>query len=126
MHLRILFALLFCWVLLGCASNLLDHSVQARLLPNRTQGTEIRSALEVKFALDSGYERRILANSKWRKLGEISQGSVYKREGDAFTIEGSHVHEAYLVVSNGKLIGFFLPFENVFVPQRDAPLIFGE
>ncbi len=126
MYTKIIAVALSCLALLGCASNLVNSGTETRLIPAEILGAEIRSSLDAKFVLDSGYERRILANTKWRLIGAIPSGKVYKREGDSFTIEGSHIHEAHIVVSNGRLIGFFLPVEKLFIPQKDAPLIFGE
>jgi hypothetical protein len=36
---------------------------------------------------------------------------VYATRDRVLTVEASNVHEAYIVVSNGKLVGFFLPVE---------------
>jgi hypothetical protein len=41
---------------------------------------------------------------------------------DVFTVEGSHIHEAYLVVDSGTLVGFYLPAEQSYskLDQRTA------
>jgi len=46
----------------------------------------------------------------------VTQGEVFKPYHDVFTLEGTNVHEAYLVVSNNTLKGFYLPVERTFSP----------
>jgi hypothetical protein len=42
---------------------------------------------------------------------------------DVFTIEGAHIHEAYLVVDAGdQLVGFYLPAEQAFSPMMPIAL----
>lgn len=68
----------------------------------------------VNIKLDTGYSRSLPAGSQWTKVGTIQQGDVYKRNQDIFTLEGTHVHEAYLVVAGNRLTGFYLPVERAF------------
>ena len=55
-----------------------------------------------------------LAGSTWRQTGVIPDGDVYKIENRVFTVEARHVHEAYLVVRDRSLVGFYLPVEQAF------------
>jgi hypothetical protein len=50
----------------------------------------------------------------WRPVGEVQQGLVLQPVDTVFTIEGRQVHEAYLVVRENMLVGFFLPGESHF------------
>lgn len=70
----------------------------------------------MEVELDTGYSRKLKAGSQWVHTGTISQGEVYKPYKDVFTLEGAHIHEANLVVSNDQLIGFYLPVERGFSP----------
>ena len=70
----------------------------------------------VSFTLDTGYVRALKINSKWSPVGQILKGKVYLPNADVFSIEGTHVHEAYLVVDRGNLVGFYLPVERSFSP----------
>ena len=45
-----------------------------------------------------------------------AQGEVYKSRDQVLTVEGYHVHEAYLVVASDELMGFYLPVEHNFAP----------
>jgi hypothetical protein len=67
--------------------------------------------------LDTGYSRTLRKGSRWQPVGRVAQGQVLRPlDGGVLTVEGSHQHEAYLVVSaDRKVIGFFLPAERAFV-----------
>ena len=60
------------------------------------------------------YERVLASGSKWVYLGRVPAGNVYRKSDGVLTIEGAHVHEAYLVEMNGELLGFYLPGENAY------------
>jgi hypothetical protein len=64
----------------------------------------------------TGYSRTLLAGSRWVAVGRLPQGTVYRRLDGVFSIEGRHVHEAYLVVKESALHGFYLPGEANFSP----------
>jgi hypothetical protein len=44
------------------------------------------------------------------------QGNVYRTRDQVVTVEGSHIHEAYIVVTERSLVGFYLPVERTFSP----------
>lgn len=69
---------------------------------------------EASVSSSAGYSRVIRSGSKWEYVGLLKEGNVYKPIDHVFTIEGYHVHEAYLVVKGNTLIGFYLPVENSF------------
>lgn len=64
--------------------------------------------------LPTGYQRSILTGSRWELVGELAQGDVYRPVGTVFTIEGANMHEAFLVVNQSKITGFYLPGEGAF------------
>ena len=75
--------------------------------------------------LPTGYTRTLRAGSTWRLAGILPQGEVYRPVGDVFTLEGAHIHEAYLVVKGDTLVGFYLPAERAFSPMdKPFPLAF--
>jgi hypothetical protein len=63
-----------------------------------------------------GYRRTIRQDSVWTRVGRVSQGEVYKPTNQVFTVEGTHVHEAYLVLDGDQVVGFYLPVERAFAP----------
>ncbi|RKT25635.1 hypothetical protein B0G69_1355 [Paraburkholderia sp. RAU2J] len=82
---------------------------------------------QVIVRLSSSYERRIADQSRWRVIGTLPQGQVFKPVDAVFTIEGRQIHEAWLVVKDGRLTGFYLPGEEHFSPLAPSvSLTFGE
>lgn len=79
-----------------------------------------RLVQDVEILLPTGYQRKLAAGSRWLKAGSVPQGLVYRPYMDVFTLEGSHIHEAYLVVENGRLVGFYLPAERGFSALQSA------
>ncbi len=97
-------------VTLGCARDLRREPTEMTAL-DASEIRVIRVAEAVTVSLDSGYSRSIAAGSQWRSVGQISMGTVFKPVGQVFSIEGAHVHEAYLVLQGNNLVAFYLPGE---------------
>ena len=90
------------------------------------QPEDIRIAQAVTIELPTGYSRSLVAGSLWREVGSLVQGKVFRPVDSVFSIEGRHVHEAYLVVRQGRLEGFYLPAEKSFSALRSpVPLNLG-
>jgi methionine aminopeptidase len=80
------------------------------MAPVATSEYTLVSAAELQ--LNTGYRRSLKPGSRWTRIGHVPQGDVYKPVADVFTVEGAHIHEAYLVVEGDSLAGFYLPAEN--------------
>lgn len=107
-------ALLLC--LSACA---VQHTPSAFTpLASATQSTPRTLAQETALTLGTGYGRTLKAGSAWRQVGAVPQGEVYRPVGDVFTLEGSNIHEAYLVLRADTLVGFYLPAEQGFSPLQ--------
>jgi len=106
-------------MLAGCAS--VQH-VPVAISPATGHAALVPKSIasEVIVPLATGYQRKLPAGSFWTMAGTIPQGTVYRRHRDVFTLEGAHVHEAYLVVEQGRLVGFYLPAESGFSPQQPS------
>jgi hypothetical protein len=104
----------------GCAS--VAHT-PATLQGASASETPRSLARPLQIALDSGFHRTIAAGSQWQRAGSIEQGIVYKPYRDVFTVEGAHIHEAYLVVDKDTLVGFYLPAERGFSPLKQQSTI---
>ena len=75
---------------------------------------------EINIKLDTGYNRKLKQNTKWNYVGKISYGEVFKTRDQILTVEGSNIYEAYMVISDGKLVGFYLPAEKSYTPLRES------
>ena len=116
--------LLLALTLTACAT--VRHS-PARLQPLPLSGQPAPRVLarETRITLDTGYTRTLKADGRWWAAGTVDQGDVYRPVGDVFTLEGAHIHEAWLVVRDGVLVGFYLPAEHGYSPLgATAPLHF--
>lgn len=51
------------------------------------------------------------ADRLWRYVGSLPDGAVYRPVNTVFTVEAKHVHEAYLVLKDTQLVGYYLPVE---------------
>ena len=112
----------FCFVLAGCAvpqqATTFSPAATAAAEGSAPQTARLQRQVDVSFA--GGYTRTLKADSLWQDVGKVDQGEVYKPWHDVFTIEGSHIHEAYLVVADSRLTGFYLPYEKKFSPLSSA------
>jgi hypothetical protein len=61
------------------------------------------------------YDRTLRKDMRWNLVGRIREGEIYKSSEQILTLECSNVHEAYLVVANDSIVGFYLPVEKGFV-----------
>jgi hypothetical protein len=101
-------------LLSGCAAEVPRQP--ERLTPATVaDGVEQKTvSRDIPVRLSTGYERLIPRGTQWERIGAIAEGAVYKPVSCVFSVEGAHVHEAYLVVNRGKLVGFYLPVEKAF------------
>jgi hypothetical protein len=106
--------------LAACAPEVVRYP--AALTPAAgSPGGTIEVVQQATVSVGPGYQRTIWENSVWTRMGRLSQGEVYKPVDHVFTVEGTHVHEAYLVLDGDRLVGFYLPVERSFSPAPDGP-----
>ncbi|OAJ53880.1 hypothetical protein A6V36_10500 [Paraburkholderia ginsengiterrae] len=101
-------------LLSACAPAIPVQSAQIVPLTAAGPHERVRVVTPVAVQLATGYSRQVKAGSVWRPAGEVPQGLVLQPVDTVFTIEGRQVHEAYLVVKENRLVGFFLPGESHF------------
>ncbi len=80
---------------------------------------------DVDVSLGTGFRRTLRANTRWNYVGTTSYGQVFKTSDQILTVEASHIHEAYIVVSSSLLVGFYLPVERSFSPLEKPIQIVG-
>jgi hypothetical protein len=103
--LRLLLSVCLATALSACAVR------QLAVVMTSMEKTEYTLVSAAELQLNTGYRRSLKQGSRWTRIGHVPQGDVYKPSVDVFTVEGAHVHEAYLVVSGDSLAGFYLPAE---------------
>ena len=103
----------------GCAfvydlSRVKQIPTQLESLPLAKGSFELEK--EIKFDLDTGYSKVLRRGTRWFYIGTITQGDVFKTNDQIFTVEGSDIHGAYIVIKCLKLVGFYLSVERTFSP----------
>lgn len=99
----------------GCAGEVVRRPVESPV----AEGGSVKKFVTVEATsvrLDSGYERTIKRGTEFLQTGSIQQGKVLKPINTVFTVEGAHAHEAYPVLHDGHIVGFYLPVEHAFSP----------
>ena len=104
----------------GCAFDVLKISKNPVLLDDSLSEKPILLIEEnLEITLSTGYKRTLKSGTKWHYVGQISYGDIYKTKDQILTIEGSNIYEAFIVVSEEQLVGFYLPVEQSFSPLSD-------
>jgi hypothetical protein len=98
--------------LAACAPMVATAPTKIALTAQTQPARQIRILKMAHVTLDTGYQRDIPLDSIWRYAGDVPQGQVFRPVKSVFTIEGRQVHEAYLVISDAALVGFYLPGES--------------
>lgn len=73
-------------------------------------------AKEVKAYLGTGFPTTLRAGVRWRHVGSTEAGQVYATSDQVVKVEASNIYEAYIVLSNRSLVGFYLPVEKTLCP----------
>jgi hypothetical protein len=108
-------------VLLGAALTMgFTTKVQLAAKPAATAAPDLRLQAAAPFRMAIGPGAALPAGSRWRAVGALAQGTVYRPLNHVVLLEGQRIDEAWPVVSEGALQGFFLPAEARFAPVRHA------
>lgn len=105
----------------SCAFDISHVSTQATQFSPNIE-SERTLILEKVLEIDQtpcGYDRTLRQGTHWELIGEIPEGEVFKPLDQVLTIECSNIFEAYLVVTEGFLVGFYLPVEKMFAPMSE-------
>ena len=100
----------------SCAPTVVQEPIQLTPLA----GPGFRLTRSVRVPLSTGYSTTLRADTRWQSVGTVAQGEVYRTRDQVVTIEGAHIHEAYIVVKDRALVGFYLPVERTFSPVSPA------
>lgn len=108
-------------LLAACAFDVV-HVTQnpARLESVRLGIGAFRLEKEVTVDLGTGFTRVLRKGTRWEPVGHIAEGDVYRTRDQVLTVEASHIYEAYIVVTTGKVVGFYLPVQKSFARLPEA------
>ncbi|HEX7643687.1 MAG TPA: hypothetical protein VF472_15885 [Burkholderiaceae bacterium] len=120
-YITVLGGLALCMALAGCVAVEQRPTTFSPLgIDSGNPARIVRMERQVDIALATGYSRTLKQGGQWTAIGKVDAGEVFKPYNDIFTLEGSHIHEAYLVVSDKRLVGFYLPAEKTFSPLKPS------
>lgn len=105
----------------GCAFDVTDVRYSPTQLAHQpADNRSFTLAKDVELTqTPCGYSRTLRQGTRWERVGTVPQGEVFKSPDQVLTVECSNVFEAYLIVSQDRLIGFYLPVEKGFVAVPD-------
>lgn len=106
-------------LLAACAPEVVRQPTQLTPATEQPAGG-IEVLQEASISVGQGYTRTIPRGSAWTSVGRTAQGEVFKPVGRVFTVEGTHIYEAYLVLDGDRVVGFYLPVERAFSPAPDG------
>lgn len=116
----IVLAAVFAFVSSGCAFDLVRVTqLPAAFSPVGAGTDSFVLVKEAKAKLGTGFPTVLRFGTVWRRIGAIAAGAVYATDDQIVKVEASNIHEARLVVSGGRLVGFYLPVEKTFAPLSD-------
>lgn len=105
----------------GCAFDVIRvEQVPTNFSPTPTCTNSFILTKTVGIQLSGGYSRTLKKGTRWSCIGRITEGFVYKTKDQILTVEASNIYEANIVVSSGRLVGFYLPVEGTFSPVRKS------
>lgn len=104
----------------GCSIDQVRVEQQLASSPNQGAVFQLRTSASAKARNVRTVELR--RGTRWRLLGSIERGTVFEPLDQVVTVNGYNVHEAYIVVQDDQLVGYYLPYENSFV-EADAVVL---
>ncbi len=115
------------WIAIGLAL-LSGCAVSQQTVPAPMTVTEIDTDL---YRLDESIEikarnaqpTRLVAGTRWTRLGSIPQGNVFATSDQVVIVNGFDVHEAHIVTNDGQVVGFYLVVEKTFVEAKPVDII---
>lgn len=113
----LLLALLAIITFSGCAFDIVHvDQVPVQYEQESTKKPSFELKDEVNINLGTGYSRKLNKGTQWHYVNSITYGDIFKTKDQILTIEGSNIFEAFIVVSQKQLVGFFLPVEETYSP----------
>ena len=114
-----LFITLFSFFISSC-----EHIPRTKTSPVKYAKSEeiIIVTDEKDISLSNGYSVIIAKMTSWKYIGDIPEGKIYKPLSSVFMVEDSHKYQAYLVLQNHLLVGFYLPASKEFSNSLNSPI----
>lgn len=112
---KIFGCLLIVLLLVACSVNQVKLHNQLSPL-NNLNVFELKEGITIKA--NNASASILNAGTKWREIGTINQGSVYRTKDQVVIVNSFNVYEGYIVVKDSKVVGYYLPIEQTFVETK--------
>ena len=109
---RLIDAIMIVWVgaiCVGCAPEIVRQAIPYVQKTGTPEFIQLTKSAKVPNWSRTG--NSLFVGTRWDFVGEVSHGRVYRSKDSVFFLQGANSHEAYLVVRDKKLVGFYLPGE---------------
>lgn len=85
-------------------------------------------ALQTPVHIELAGARDVLlrAATIWESIGTIERGTVYSSEDQLVVVESYNTRQAYIVVDDDQVVGYYLPVENSFVEVEPVKIDFAD
>ena len=123
----VLMAVVALGVVSGCTTDLNKHALDRQISPVAAEQQEsLKLTKSIHSSLPHGLSMRKLSKgSQWVAVGSVSEGMVYKPLNGVSTVQSGawsvETHEAFLVISDRRWVGVYLPVSGKVV-LLDQPL----
>jgi hypothetical protein len=108
----------------GCAFNIVSvKQTPTTLAPLSAAALDFTLTQDVTVPIGTGFPTRLKSGTRWHQVGIIDQGAVFTTRDQVVTVEASNIHEAQIVISNGQLVGFYLPVEHTFTSAKSPAIL---
>jgi hypothetical protein len=95
--------------IMGCAPEIVRNPIPYTQVSGGKSFIQLNKSSTIPNYSGSG--NTLFVGTRWDLVGDVGHGKVYKSKDSVFFLQGANSHEAYLVVSGRKLVGFYLPGE---------------
>jgi len=109
-----LFLLLF--YLSSCAVQQAPTKSPISLVANPVARYVLEAPVNVKAR--NSATTRLKSGTTWSLVGTIEQGEVFQTKDQVVIVNSFNVHEAFIVIHENKVIGYYLPVEKTFVKSK--------
>jgi len=108
----------------GCAFNVVTlHANPTTLTPSAEVEPRYILQSPIRTELVSGWATPLRAATRWQKIGQITEGEVFRTKDQVLTVEASNLYQADIVVKDGNIVGYYIPTSKSFTPCQDAKKI---
>ena len=116
-HRKVAFIVVAPLLISACAFDVVTvERVPTKMSPTTEAVESYQLRSETTVDLGTNYSRTLKAGTRWNPVGSVPQGRVFATEDQVLTVEGSNIYEAYLVLRDAQLVGFYLPANEAFSP----------